>query len=579
MGSMSYNSYEDLLGNKPIDEPRRMRVICIGAGVSGILTAIRFPREIPNLDLVVYEKNSDVGGTWLENCYPGVRCDIPSAGYQFTFEDNPAWTEFYASGEEIQAYWTRTARKYGVYKYCQFNHRFEGARWNEMQGQWEVTLHNNVTGQPVIDTADFVISATGLLNRREYPKIPGLETFTGPKMHTARWDSNIELENKRIALIGAGSTGIQILPSIQPIVQRVDHYVRGQNWISPLGIGGEELIRRKNQTGNFKHSPEELWEFRHTPGTYHAFRHRIEGDINQAPYAVFTDHPAQEALHALTLQSMKAKLESKPRVAEALTPQWPVGCKRLTPGPGYLEACCKSNVDYINTPIKSIGPDSIETADGTIRETDVIICATGFNVTRTGGPQWIGRGGATLDTVWNPDPVAYISLFPPEMPNMFIYFGPNGGPLTGSTMHMLEWSCEYMIKTIQKCQREYIRSISASKRAITGFQDHCEKFFDRTVFMKECPSWFKRGQAKGRQVTSWPGSGVHARQALLNPRWEDFDYEYLDSVADIPLGWMGNGMTVAQVQGTKTTDYLDPPIVPQYAAVEQDSSSNGNGIC
>ncbi|KAL6229532.1 hypothetical protein BDW75DRAFT_249591 [Aspergillus navahoensis] len=548
--------YEELLVSKPIDELRPVRVICIGAGVSGILTAIRFPREISNLELVVYDKNHDVGGTWLENKYPGVRCDIPSAGYQFTFEDNPSWTEFYASGAEIQAYWARTAKKYGVYKYCKFGHRFEEARWVEQSGKW----------QKVTDVADFVISATGLLNRWEWPQIPGLETFEGPKMHTAQWDSSVQLEGKRVAVIGAGSTGIQLVPALQPVVERIDHYVRGQNWISPLGIGGDELVRRNAKTGNFSHSPEELHEFANTPGAYHAFRHRIEGDINQAPHAVFVGTKAQKEMHKMTLESMQERLRAKPEIAKALVPQWPPGCKRLTPGPGYLEACCEPNVDYISTPIKCIGSNCIETVDGTVREIDALICATGFNVTRVGGPAWIGAGGVSLDSVWNPDPVAYLSIFLPKMPNMLVYFGPNGGPLTGSTMHMLEWSCEYMIKTIQKAQREYIKSITAAERAIRGFQDHCERFFDRTVFMQECPSWFKRGKPQGRQVTSWPGSGVHARQALLHPRWEDFEYEYLDSVQQIPLGWMGNGMTLAQVEGRKTTEYLDPPLVLAYEA-------------
>lgn len=246
--------------------------------------------------------------------------------------------------------------------------------------------------------------ATGLLNKWAWPDIPGFETFKGEKLHSARWDESIELKDKEVALIGGkllflefflppkfcecsnadsvnigGSTGIQILPSIQPIVKRVDHYMKSKNWISPLGIGGDELIRRGSTTGNFKHSKDELDRFA-DPKEYANFRHKIEGDINQAPLAAFYGTESQKKFHAMSKKYMEEKLAHRPDILEALMPEWTPGCRRLTPGPGYLEACCEKNVDYVSTPIKRVHEDSIETIDGKIRKVDIIICATGFDV-------------------------------------------------------------------------------------------------------------------------------------------------------------------------------------------------------
>ncbi|OAG34163.1 hypothetical protein AYO21_11695 [Fonsecaea monophora] len=560
MGSMDTRStwtWDDMVQNKPVDEARPIRVICIGAGASGICAGIRFPQKIKNLNLTIYEKNADVGGTWFVNKYPGLRCDIPSPGYQFTFESNSQWSEFYASGPEIQRYLQNVAKKYGVYDYCKFKHQFVSATWHEDQCEWEVVFEDLEAKKKVIDRADIVVTATGILDKWEWPDIEGLHDFKGKLVHTADWDPSIQLhKDLRVALVGAGSSGVQLLPTLQPLVGHVDHYMKGRNWIAPVGFGGEEIAAR-GEYGNFKHPKDELERFRKVPNAYKEFRERIENSLNQAQLAIFTGTEVQKQFHQMCYDSMTEKLKDRPDILNTLLPDFPVGCRRLTPGPGYLEACLADNVDFIGMPIKKVHEHGIETADGKIREIDLLICATGYDVSRQGELPFVGQGGITLDEVWNPIPEAYLSMCPPKMPNLLMFLGPNGGPGTGGTIFMIENVCDYMTKMIQKVQREYIRSFVVKEAANKAFSAHVDRYFSKTVFTAPCKSWYKRGQPNGRLVTPWPGSGVHARKALQEVCYEDFDYEYHPVTKENKFAWLGDGLTYGQQYGPKAVDYLD----------------------
>ncbi|OAG37828.1 hypothetical protein AYO21_07934 [Fonsecaea monophora] len=550
-----------------IDDLPPVKVICIGAGFSGVLTAIRFPQRVSNLDLVVYEKNPEVGGTWYENNYPGVRCDVPSAAYQFSFESNTQWSEYYCTGGEIQQYVKRTAHKYGAYKYIKFNTELIGATWDEDEGKWHVSLRDVETGKSFEDSCHFLITATGILNNWKWPDIEGRENFEGRMVHSARWDPTLTSETMKdldIALIGAGSTGIQILPQIQPVAKRVDHYMSSKTWISPIGFGSEELQAR-GATGNFKHSPEELELFRKDPQAYLEWRTKIEKMVNAAALITLHDSPVQKEFMTINREAMANKLAKKPHIMEALEPNWPPGCRRLTPGPGYLEALVEDNVDFISTKIKRFTKNGIETVDGKERKVDLVICATGFDTSLKQPMPIIGRNGANLNDIWRDDPVSYLGIFPPEMPNMMRFIGPNGACGTGGLLLVIEYACEYMIKTVQKAQREYIKAVVPKPEAIRMFVEHTDAYFTKTIYTQPCKSWMKRGKENGRIVTIWPGSAIHIVKSYENPRWEDFDYEYRPETKRNHLSWLGNGLTVLQEQDKHTADYLinvdQPPIV------------------
>ncbi|KAL6231968.1 hypothetical protein BDW75DRAFT_247546 [Aspergillus navahoensis] len=550
-----------------IDDYRPIKVIVIGAGLSGILAGIRFPQRIPNLQLTIYDKNEDLGGTWWENRYPGVRCDIPSAAYQYTFESNTQWPEYYSTGPEILRYFQRTAWKLGVYRFTKFRHQLRAATWDADAGKWELKLENLETGEVLVDTCDFYANATGILNKWKWPDIEGRESYKGTMVHSANWDPEITLDSlkgKSVALIGAGSTGIQILPQIQPYAKVVDHYVSGKTWISPVGFGSEEL-KERGETGNFQHAKEELEKWKNDPSIYHAWRHKIEKSVNGAALITIFGSPTQKDFQKINHDAMRKKLAKKPEIMEALEPKWPPGCRRLTPGPGYLEALVEDNVNFISTKIKRFTPEGIETVDGTERKVDVIICATGFDTSLKQVMPIRGEGGVDLNEVWDPFPESYFGIFVPKMPNMLRFVGPNGAPGTGGFIHLIECACEYMIKAIQKVQREYIKSIAVKPEAMRMLTRHIDKYFTKTIYTQPCKSWMKRGKEDGRVITLWPGSAIHAVIAFENPRWEDFDYTYLPETEDNHFSFLGKGLTIAQEADAVTTEYLDtvdmPPVI------------------
>ncbi|KAF9891223.1 hypothetical protein FE257_004787 [Aspergillus nanangensis] len=487
-------------GSRAIDEGRPIKVICIGAGFSGILCAIRLPQRIPNLELVIYDKNHDIGGTWLENVYPGVGCDVPSHAYQYTFAGNPEWSKFYAEGAEIHGYLKDVAWKYQVEKYVQLEHFFQGAEWNETTQKWSIIVKNLRTNEVKVDTADIFIRATGLLNKWKWPDIDGLHTYTGKLMHTARFDPSYDLVEKRIALIGAGSTGIQILPQIQAKAKRVFHYMKGKTWISPRGYAAElggggnwgvcsYIYPHIRETyfffaDNFaEYTAEQRERFATDPGDLLEYRRVVEHVMNKEQLAIFRGTQALDDFWVEADAFMKEKLKKKPWIYESIRPAFPPGCRRLTPGPGYLEALVEDNVEFIGTGIKGVSPTGILDLNGDFHEVDAIICATGFDYSfSTRDTPIIGRNGITLDQMYDPHPQAYMGVTVPNMPNYFMFLGPAAAPATGSFIPTLEATADYVIKCIQKLQREGYGSLEPRTSALVAFNQYMDDYFEKTVF-------------------------------------------------------------------------------------------------
>ena len=314
-----------------------------------------------------------------------------------------------------------------------------------------------------------------------------------------------------------------------------------------------------------KHTPEELAHWKKHPEDYLKYRHKIEKSVNGAALITVFGTPTQNEFKLINQEAMRKKLLKKPEIMEALEPNWPPGCRRLTPGPGYLEALCEDNVNFINTKIKRFTKEGIETVDGKERKVDVILCATGFDTTLKQPMPILGENGISLNEVWDPVPECYFGILPPKMPNMFRFLGPNGAPGTGGLVHLVECACEYMIMAIQKLQREYIKSIVVKPERMTMLSKHIDGYFSKTIYTQPCKSWMKRGKEDGRVVTIWPGSCIHAVVAFENPRWEDFDYTYLPETEENYMTWLGKGLTLAQEADEQTTDYLDtvdkPPVI------------------
>ncbi|KAK6359205.1 hypothetical protein TWF696_000369 [Orbilia brochopaga] len=534
------------LEQRAVDEPRRIKVIVIGAGISGILAGIRLPQRVPNLELVIYDKNPEVGGTWWENRYPGVACDIPSHSYQASFEPNTRWSRFYASGAEIEEYWKSVARKYGVYQYVQLSRQIVEARFDEERGKWLVKVQRLDTPEKEIfqDECDVLYSCIGSLNQWKWPDIKGLHDFKGKIVHSANWDSSLDYEDKNVAVIGIGSSAIQIVPEMQKKVKMMDHYARGKTWIAMPFVS--EWAEAKNPDGkDFYFTEADIQRFQDDPEYFYQYRRELEHELNSAHTVTMRGSDLQKGAISFFTENMKTRLAKKPEIFASLLPPFPPACRRLTPGPGYLEAIVQDNVNFIPQEISHITSDAIVTEDGKVRPVDIIVCATGFDTTWTKRYPLIGRGGKDIGEKWKDFPETYISIATDEFPNYFINLGPNSGVGTGSLTIVLERAVDYVCQALQKIQRENIKTMEAKASSVQTFQRYCEAYFPGTVFTENCRSWYKNGKADGKVAILWPGSCLHAERVLSNPRWEDWQYEYLN---ESPHGWLGNGWTMADVK-------------------------------
>jgi len=272
---------------------------------------------------------------------------------------------------------------------------------------------------------------------------------------------------------------------------------------------------------------------------------------------------------------MKARLAKKPQIVDALTPSFAVGCRRLTPGPGYLEALVEDNVDFISDKIVAINPGGIELETGQMIDLDVIVCATGFNASAP--PAGIvGREGMSLEERFKPFPETYISLAVDHFPNYFMMLGPNAGIGTGSLTMILESQGDYIVKCIRKLQKEDYLSMEPKAARVRDFSEFVGEYFKKTVYMDECNSWYRNEGGKGHRITGlWPGSTLHAIETYRAPRWEDYEYEPLH---ENRLKWLGNGWSVTHMEGGgDPAFYLEPSIVdvPPAGCPEDDLKLKG----
>ncbi|KAK2741708.1 hypothetical protein FQN55_008207 [Onygenales sp. PD_40] len=555
------------LEDHPIDQVRDITVGIIGAGISGISAGILLPAKVPGLDLRIYEKNTDVGGTWFENRYPGVRCDIPANVYQSTFSPNTQWTEEFAQGAEIRDYWQSVAKKYDVYKYIRFQQKIETAEWIPEEGKWKITIQDlNEPAKTYEEKVDVLITAVGHFNAWKLPSYEGIESFRGQLFHTSNWDPKFDASGKRVALIGNGASGLQVLPFLQQTAAHVDHYARNKTWIADsFGSGSVRTLEP------IRFSPEQLESFK-DPEAYLEYRKSVETKYFRRFGAIFKDTPENKELRSMWTQLMLSKVAEKPDLADKIIPDFPPNCRRPTPGPGYLEAISKPNVDYIQTHIQRFTEKGIVTVDGVEREVDAVICATGANVDFA-PPFSIIANGIDLKQAWKPDgyfgfPYCYLGIATPGFPNAFWLGGPSSTGHSGTVPNSFENQIVYVAKLLRKIHGQGIESMAPSKQAADDFVEYSDKFYPRTVWTgnddsstdnKNCSSWYNGGKPGGRIHGLFPGSASHLNIVRRDPRWEDWEYTYRNKSGN-RFAYFGNGWTVKELQqNSDLTPYLATP--------------------
>ncbi|KAK5065320.1 hypothetical protein LTR84_001158 [Exophiala bonariae] len=516
-----------ILNPLPAYKPRKLRVVTIGAGYSGLTLAHKFQHQHTQLadviDHTIYEVRPELGGTWMVNTYPGVVCDVPSHIYAFPFDPNPCWTRFFSTGPEIWAYMKKTAQKWGLERDVKYNHRVTGAYWREDRGQWQVKVeHNNTI---IEDYADILISAQGFLNTWNWPSIPGLSQFKGKKVHSASWDHEYDYSNKRIAVIGNGSSGIQILPQMAKLPgTKVTSFQRGPTWIVST-MNPASLLGKDDQAYNPEYTDEEKQAFENDPKKHHQYRKQIIHSINDSFKMFLKGSELNQQIYDLACQQMRNKLKNNSDLCDLLIPKWELGCRRITPGEGYLEAFLRDNVELTQSPITRIDDDSILTADGKTYKVDVVVCATGFDVSYR--PQYpvIGRNSVSLADKWAEEPSSYLSLASTDMPNYFMFTGPNALIGHGSLMESLGWSAEYMIKWIWKIAAEDIKAIVPKQSAVDDFIVYSDLIHKTLTWTGSCRSWYKNNTVDGRVTATFAGSALLFKRLIQDLRPEDFDIE------------------------------------------------------
>ncbi|GKZ73668.1 hypothetical protein AnigIFM50267_010601 [Aspergillus niger] len=505
-----------------IDEPsrsrRKIRIVVIGAGASALNFAHDIDQSTLDIELVLYEKNPEVGGTWFENRYPGCGCDIPSVNYQFSWAPSPDWTSFYSSAPEILKYFKGIADNYGLRKYIRLDHRVVGTSWDEYSKQWHVKIQRGDNPANVFeDRCHILVNASGVLNKWKWPAIRGRETFQGPMLHSAHWDDQVELKGKRVAVIGSGSSAVQIVPTIQP------------------------------NTANQKNI------FRNNPQKYLAYRKKIESELNSRFRFILNGSEEQANARAYAERDMRSKLARRPEIADHIVPKnFAVGCRRPTPGNGYLEALCSQNTGVVSESISEITPKGIRTADGVEHEVDVIVCATGFDVSWRPSYPTIGREARSLSEQWKDIPRTYLSITVPNFPNYLIFNGPFGPYGHGSFLPITETLSRHFLQILEKMSSEGVTSFEPKEEAVADFFEHHRKFMPRTAWTSPCRSWFKQGTVDG-EVMMWPGSRIHFFETMKQPRWEDYHLRYTTTNR---FGYLGNGFAAREFDGSDMSWYL-----------------------
>lgn len=462
-----------------------------------------------------------------------------------------SWSKFYASAPEILEYWKKIVEKYNLRRFMKFNHKCVEARWNEETSKWHVKLEIVGTGEIVEDVGDVLMVGLGALNDWKWPDIKGLHDFQGKILHSANWDTSYDATGKKIAVIGAGSSGIQIVPALLPQVKSMDHYVRGRTWIA--ATFGNEVVRARNngKDGNFEYTPEEIELWKQNPDEYIKYRKALECGMQGGFAVTHRGSKEHEEAWVLFAADMKRRLEKKSQIAEHLIPEFPPLCKRLTPGPGYLEALVADNVNVIPTAISHVDATGITTTDGVHREVDSIVCATGFDTSYRGRFPIYGRGGINLQERNKNVPESYLSLAVDGFPNFFQSLGPNAGLGNGSLLMVIENVCLYVGQVLERLAKGNVKTIEPKRKSVENFTKFCDAFFQRTVFSAECGSWYKSSpvgateeeRKNGRVTALWPGSSIHAVRTLEKVRFEDYD---MTTVDDNEFGWIGNGWSAAE---------------------------------
>jgi cation diffusion facilitator CzcD-associated flavoprotein CzcO len=479
---------------------RPLRFVIVGAGMAGILAAIRL-EEAGHRDWVVLEKADRLGGTWRENTYPGIACDVPSHLYSYSFAPNPDWSHHFAPGAEIRRYFEDVARGHGVDRRVRFGAEVTRAAFRD--GRWHLE-----TARGEREAADVVVAATGVLHHPNLPDIAGLDRFSGACFHSARWDHGVPLDGRRVGIVGTGSTAVQIVSALVDRVARLSLFQRTAQWIAPQQ--------------NPPYADDERAEFRRHPAALRRLRDEMSRTFaeNFSNAVVDAGSPQMRLLEDVCAANLETHV-ADPVLREKLRPSYRAACKRLIISPDFYQAIQRPNAELVTDRIVRVEPEGVRTDDGRLHALDVLVLATGFRADRFLRPmEVLGRGGTRLDAVWAARPIAYLSVGIPDFPNLFMLNGPNGPVGNFSLIEVAELQMAYVLELVEELRAGRCREIAPRAAATAAFDAARVDAARNTVWMTGCRSWY----LDDRGVPAvWPWSFDRFREEMAAPdpaAWE-----------------------------------------------------------
>ncbi|KAI5361854.1 Putative flavin monooxygenase, FAD/NAD(P)-binding domain superfamily [Septoria linicola] len=503
-------------------------VVIIGGGISGMCVAIDLIKRNKCRNFIVLEKSAGVGGTWLDNKYPGCCCDVWSALYSYSFAKNPDWTREYPGQEEILQYLMKVAQDYKLYSHFRFNTSVEGAKWDDKEKKWTVSVKTapgskEAEFNPAYDIkADFVVSAVGQLNQPKWPEIPGVEEFDGKRMHSSRWDWSYDLKDKKIAMIGNGCTSVQILPEIAKVAKQVTLFQRTPNWVVPrLDAPVSDLWRTI-----YKYVPGVMSRKRAAQMDFREEQHGFIAQTNDELAKMYTD--AHEMM-------MKQTLVDRPDLWDKLTPQYGLGCKRIIISDDYFPAIARDNVSLETRSIDSIQGSQVkvkesngEVVDSLEGGYDLLVCATGFKTTQFMHPiELTGLNDRNLSEIWRDGAKALYGMTVEDIPNFGMLYGPNTNLGHNSIILMIEAQSRYingLIKPVLDARKDgHAISIKPKKSVLEDYNQIIQKELQNSAFNDpNCNSWYKNDA--GLITNNWSRTVVQYQEMVENVEFErDFD--------------------------------------------------------
>ena len=499
-------------------------VVIIGAGMSGILAAYRLQQAGVSFEII--EKNDDVGGTWLENTYPGCRVDNPNHNYSYSFAQRHDWPYHFSNQPVLLDYFRSCADAFGIRDHIRFRTEVHAAAWSGADRRWTVTVRDEHGHESAL-TADAVISAVGQLNRPLLPDIPGRETFAGPAFHSAAWDHAVDLRGKRVAVIGTGASAVQFVPEIAPDAGELLVFQRTPPWLAPTPEYHDAV------------APAMQWLYAHLPTYSEWNRFWIFWRMGDGVLPGVTVDPAwdrstgavsamNDMVRQLLTQYLEAEFADRPDLLAHVVPAYPPGAKRMLRDNGVWAAALKRpNVHLVTTPIREITNDAVVDADGTVHQVDVIIYGTGFEASKFLTPMKVtGRDGADLHEQWAGDARAYLGVTVPGFPNLFCLYGPNTNiVINGSIIYFSECGVRYVLGCIREVLAGGHRSLEVRRDVHDAFNERVDAENARMSWgASDVPSWYKNEH--GHVAQNWPFTLLEYWQRTLAP--DPGDYTFAD---------------------------------------------------